>query len=193
MSLSVDLKQLQKLRADLAKVSTKVKDKKSLLDAAGKYMTLTEIPLIFREEGPGWAKNRRGGKILRDTGALASSVVYSIDGNTLTVGSKLPYANANNYGMHITPKGKFLAIPDERLSRKERTNFRLSNWRDTFIKPTTNGYTVYQRTGNRGTPRIIAHLVPSVDIPKREFLKWTPRAMSAIANRWLKLIMKKDN
>ena len=189
MSLKADLSQLTKLRTDLKQISANAKDKPALLDAAGKYMTLTEIPLIFREQGPGWPKNRRGGKTLRDTGALATSCVYSIDGNILTVGSKLPYAAVHNYGAHITPKGKFLVIPDERLSRKEKKNFKLPNWQNTFIKPYTNGYTVYQRNV-AGKARIIAHLVPSVDIPKREFLKWTPRALAAIAKRWTKVIMK---
>ena len=189
MSLKTDLNQLNKLQADMKQIAERVKDKAALLDAAGKYMTLTEVPRIFREEGPGWPKTRRGGKTLRDTGALAASVVYSVDGNTVTIGSKLPYAAVHNYGAHITPKGKFLVIPDERLSRKEKTNFKLANWRNTYIKPCANGYTVYQKQ-IAGQPRLIARLVLSVDIPKREFLKWTPRAIEGIKKRWATMLMK---
>ena len=72
MSLKTDLNQLNKLQADMKQIAERVKDKAALLDAAGKYMTLTEVPKIFREEGPGWSKTRRGGKILRDTAALAN-------------------------------------------------------------------------------------------------------------------------
>jgi len=189
MSLTVDIKDLAKLRADLSKVADRVKDKSTLLDAAGKYMVNTEIPLIFREQGPGWPTSRRGGQVLRDTGALAASITYSVSGNTVTIGSKLPYAPIHQYGGVIKAKGKFLAIPDDSLSRAEKKNFNLSSWRNTWVKPSANGYTVYQK-GARDQVRVIAHLVPSVDIPQRQFLKFTDRALNAISSRWQKLAFK---
>jgi phage gpG-like protein len=187
--LVADLTELKKLRSDLLKVGERVKDKPALLDSAGKYMTLTEIPLVFREQGPGWKASRRGGKTLRDTGALAASIVYSVEGDTLTVGSNLPYAPIHNFGGTITGKGKFLAIPDDSLSKAEKKNFDLRAWKNTWVKPSGNGYTVYQK-GARDQVRIIAHLVHSVDIPQRKFLDFGTRALDAISRRWTKLVME---
>lgn len=191
MSLTADLSELRKLRADLQAVASKAKDKSALLNIAGIYMVNTEIPLVFREQGPGWKASRRGGNTLRDTGALAASVVYSVEGDTLTVGSHLPYAPIHQYGGTITAKGgKFLAIPDSSLSKAEQKNFDLRGWHNTWVKPAGNGYTVYQK-GARDQVRVIAHLVPSVTLPQRQFLKFSDRALNAITSRWNKLIWGK--
>jgi phage gpG-like protein len=190
--LTADVTELKKLRADLLKVGERAKDKNALLKAAGDFMTLTEVPRVFRESGPGWQASRRGGKPLSDTHALASSVTYSIEGETLTVGSKLPQAGLMNDGGTVTAKGKMLTIPDEKLSRAEKANFNLRNWKDTFLKPSASGYTVYQKTGGRGgkSLRVIARLVNSVTIPKRKFLDFTERALDGISRRWQKLVFE---
>lgn len=186
--MGVDISELEKLQADLQKIADRFKNNEVLLDRAGKYMVNTEVPKVFREQGPGWTATRRGGKILQDTGALAASVVYSVEGNTLIVGTHLPYAAPHQYGGTITPtKGKFLAIPDSSLSKTEQKNFDLRSYTKTWVKPSGNGYTVFQR-GARDQVMVIAHLVPSVDIPQRQFLSFSERAFKGIATVWNKLI-----
>jgi phage gpG-like protein len=191
MSLTADLTELRRLRADLQKVGDRVKDKHALLDAAGKYMVNTEVPTVFRESGPGWKDVRRGGKPLRDTGALASSVEYSVEGDTLTVGSKLPQAGLMNAGGTVKATGKWLTVPGPDLTAGEARRFNLPSFQNTFVKPTKDGsgFTVYQKT-RLGAIRIVANLVSSVTIPQRKFLDFGERALDGISRRWTQLVME---
>ncbi len=71
----------------------------ALYNLAGRHMVVTEIPLIFREEGPGWKplKYRRG-KILQDTGRLRDSITYRATMNDLVIGTKVRYGGYHQYG-----------------------------------------------------------------------------------------------
>src|ERR1035438_10053861 len=145
MAFTIEFENLQNLRIDLEQISDRAKNIPALMDAAGTYMVNTEVPLIFRDQGPGWLptlrSTRSGGQILRDTGALAGSMEYTVNGNTLTVFTNLKYAPVHQYGATITAKGgKFLAIPDIRLPKAAQRNFDLRGYPNTFAKPSGNGY-----------------------------------------------------
>jgi phage gpG-like protein len=70
-----------------------------LYDAAGHYMVMTEVPMNFRQQGPGWLplKSRKG-KILQDTGHLRDSISYKVQPSNLLIGTEVVYGRIHNRG-----------------------------------------------------------------------------------------------
>lgn len=155
----------------------------NLLPAIGRRVVLTEIPLVFRAEGPGWKKNRmRGGQALRDRGILMKSFLWRMEGpKKLVIGTAHPGAHALNTGMTIVPKTRqYLTIPfGPNLSTSERLTFKLRNFKNVFFFRKGPRLVAMQRIGN--TTRLIALLVKRVKIEKREFLSWRLYGKSAEA------------
>lgn len=63
--------------------------------------------------GQPWAPLRiRQGKPLRDTGQLQNSITYTVEGNSVVVGTNREHMQVHQFGAVIKPKnGKFLAFP----------------------------------------------------------------------------------
>jgi len=180
MSLTADLNQLKRLRADLVKMSERAKDTNTLLGLAGP-LALKEVDDNFKQSGPPgepWlALKWRTGKPLQDTGALRSSIKWSIDGGTLKVESKLPYSGVHQDGATIISKG-FMVIPDSGLPNSERRTFQLRSYKDTLVGTNNGaGYVAFEMTGKNNKVRLLAHLTKSVTIPARPFLVMSYRAI----------------
>lgn len=54
--------------------------------------------------GEAWKRNRAGTSILFQSGALARSIDYAVQGESVTVGSGMIYAAIHQFGGTITPK-----------------------------------------------------------------------------------------
>lgn len=72
-----------------------------------RWEPLSEITKQLRREGPGSGSD----KPLNDTRALFRSIQKAVTGNTVSVGSNLPYAALQQFGGTIRPKnGDFLVF-----------------------------------------------------------------------------------
>ena len=95
--------------AGLLRVSATVRDKAPLFKAAGRYMTSTETPRVFREGGPqgrAWAAPKmRRGRPLRDTGRLLASIAWRASAKDVVIGTPLRYAAIQHRGGTVVPTG----------------------------------------------------------------------------------------
>jgi phage gpG-like protein len=175
------------LRAHLGVLARRAKDRRPLMEEAGRYMVNTAIPRIFRAGGPGWPAVARGGRPLRDTGRLQSSITYRA-GNDLVVGTNLIYSRIHQEGGTIRAKsGKYLAIPLPTLSVSERRTKGPRDFPNTFIARSRAGnLIVFQRNGSAVRPLFV--LKTSVTIKRRKFLRFDPSALQAISRRWTTMI-----
>ena len=89
------------------------------LTAAGRYMTLTEVPRTFetsgRQIGENWPRPggwRASGQPLLDTGRLRKSIGYQVSTTDVSIGTNVVYARIHQEGGTIRPVNRrFLAIP----------------------------------------------------------------------------------
>lgn len=58
-------------------------------------------------------KERKGKRLLRETGRLERSITAQPDDDSVVVGSDLPYAAAHNFGSTHLPPRPFLAVQPE--------------------------------------------------------------------------------
>lgn len=187
--MKIEVTGLAELSAGLAATATRAKDKQKLFDVAGKYMTRTEIPMIFRQEGPGWPKGNSPGKTLQKTGRLRNSVDYIATQEDLTIGTTIIYGGVHQEGKTIKVRNvNWLTIPANSLSDSERKNFRLRDYENVFFRQSKNGNLIaFQNTG-KGEVRMLATLKQQVKMPTRKFLYWSDRAIKGIARKWANLI-----
>lgn len=180
-----------------------------LLQAGGRHMVSEEIPTIFAEGGPGWPPPKyRSGQALMDTGKLRDSISFRTTDRTLIVGTHTVYGGIHQRGGTITPGPgkKFLAIPlSPPLTVSERRAGNPRAFPAAFVLmkgPEGPGIYRYSRVAksvnltsrktsyqgkSRGIERIFA-LVRSVKVPKRQYLKWTDRALGKIRALWLEMV-----
>ncbi len=100
----------------LAKLALDPGDKRSLLDNIGSGVAeSTRLRFIDQEapDGTPWVPSLRakhqGGETLRDTGRLMNSITHAVSGDTVEVGTNVPYAHPLHFGATIKPTGgKFL-------------------------------------------------------------------------------------
>ena len=118
----------KKLKASLLAIMQASKDR--LFNAGQDPDGNTWAPLSSLSKAKRDVKNKKSGqknskfkgthKVLNDTGALRNSLgvakstgaIGTTDGDEVTLGTNLPYANVQNFGATIVPKnGKMLAFP----------------------------------------------------------------------------------
>jgi len=178
--------------------------RQKLLEIAGRHMVSTEVPRVFRENGPGWARPKyRRGEPLKDTGVLKNSIAYRVQGDDVRIGTPLVYARAQQEGATIRPvRRQWLAIPlSPPLTTSERRTKTPRDFHGAFVLiHGPEGPGLYRksgvarsvslktrrtsyRSGTLGIERIFA-FVKSVEIKPRPFLRWTPRAILGIKNLW---------
>lgn len=168
----------------------------ALLELAGQRMVKTEIPMVFRNGGPGWAPIHRDGRPLLDTGLLAASMTFRVEGGSkLTVGTPLKYARIQNEGGTVVPRnGKFLTIPlSPPLTVSQRRVSKARDFADTFVywfrrKGGEVAGLIMWKRGKRSKPVPIFLLVKKVTIKARPFLRWTDTALQNIARKWTEAI-----
>ena len=182
------------LTANLTSLSKRV-DPAVVLPIIGRRLCFTEIPLVFKRQGPGWKAPRCGGQALRDRGILMGSFVWHMEGSKkLVVGTAHPGAKTLNEGappILITPKhGEWLTIPiADNLTTTERQTFRLRSYSGVFFRKSKkhpDRLVAYQSLG-KGKVRALAVLVKGIggegqpQIKKRTFLSWRLYRASALA------------
>lgn len=191
-----------------------VRAKGDLLTLAGRRMTETEIPLIFRKGGPGWPPlgpppMGRIGKPLQDVGRLRDSIQFRVTGDTVVIGTNAPGARIHNQGGTIYPSKKYLAIPlcppltiSERRTKKPRDFSNTVVWikgdpnrgyeGPGIYRPTARlGYSVKTHKPYHIFERIFA-LLKSVRIKQREFMRFDDSALQHIAQDWADAIAIKQ-
>jgi len=191
--MKLEVTGLDKLGHNLSGMMARAKNKERLFKEAGEYMVKTEIPLVFRQQGPGWTPPTTGGKALAKTGRLRDSFDYKATSNDLTVGTNVIYAGVHQDGKIIKPVNKdWLTIPAYSLSKSERDTFKLTNYENVFFKESKNGNLIAFQNLKDGKLKMLATLKKEVTIPQRKFLFWSDRALKAIARRWAKIIAKDE-
>jgi phage gpG-like protein len=199
--ITVELRGSQAVDARLERVIGAVKDRAAFYARVGRRYVNTEIPLIFRQSGPGWPPLRmRRGQPLLDRHLLERSIVWKVRGDDLVVGTPHPAGKTHNQGMTIRPKkaNGWLMIP---LVPPLTESQRVMNPRDFhgafFLFKGPEGPGLYRksqtatafdirsrgaskrRAGTRGIERIFAGR-KSVRIPRRQFLPRDVLAATAI-------------
>lgn len=182
------------MRQRLSGIAQKAKNPRALLEEAGRYMAFTAAPKRFAASGPGWAAVARGGQPLRDTGRLASSLVYQVTGSDVVVGSPLVYSRIQNRGGVIRPtRGRYLAVPLPTLTVSERRTKGPRDFPNTFVRRGRSGRLIVFQKLSRGSIRPLFVLVESVKITARPYLTWTRADLEAIARRWRALLAEGDD
>ena len=188
------------MRQRLSGIAQKAKNPRALLEEAGRYMAFTSAPRRFAVSGPGWAAVARGGQPLRDTGRLASSLVYRVTGSDVVVGSPLVYSRIQNRGSKDLPggvirptRGKYLAIPLSTLTVSERRTKGPRDFPNTFLRRGKSGRWIVWQKLSRGSIRPLFVLVESVKITARPYLTWTRADLEAIGRRWRALLAEGDD
>ena len=201
MSMTVDLSGLTQLKSDLKAMAKRAQNKPKMLRAVGVNM-VDETVKVFNESGPGWKATRRGNSPLLDTGRLSNSIQYSVEGDTVIIGSKVPYAGLMNYGGKVVPKNaRWLAIPQSPpFSASEARRVKPRDFPTAFVlMKGPEGPGLYRKTSYgvskaaaarsggwktagkfHGVERLFA-FVAEVTIPQRQFLKWTDPVLEKIA------------
>lgn len=185
MGVTASITGLDSVSNRLTRMLSIAAHKENLYKQAGEYMVNTEIPLIFRETGPGWDSVARGGKPLQDTGRLRDSITYRTESDNLIVGTNIKYAPLQQYGGTVTPKNAtYLTIPASTLSVTERRTFDLKKYDHVFFRPSAKGGLIAFQNQGKGKIRMLAVLKEEVTIKKRTFLYWSERAISKITSIW---------
>jgi len=136
-------------------------------------------------------KNAKGQKqkTLFDTGDLMRSIIYSVDGEKIIIGSNLPYAKIQHEGGIITPKNKnWLTIPLCPIAKVKRA----PQFDDTFVKfyfdEGKNYGIIFQKADPDPIP--LYKLVKKVSIPARPYMFLDGQDREAIAQAALTWIKK---
>jgi phage gpG-like protein len=119
----------------LGSVRKHLADRRSLLRAVGASMQANVADTFEAQRDPmtgaPWRKTSKftlgmrpgggvGGQTLRDNSALLNSIVNAtptVTGETVTIGSNLPYARIHDEGGTIKASKRFLAIPNNRKAK----------------------------------------------------------------------------
>ena len=154
------------------------------VDRIKKGVPPPDAPLTVRAKG--------GDRTLMDTGRLVSSITYRVQGNQLSWGTDVMYAAVHQFGATISAKrAKKLAIPATQRMRRasSRTGvratlekLRASGWRIWFTKGAIMGQQ------GRKSPEVLFVRKESVNIPKREFLKFGNEEETALYHALLDYI-----
>jgi len=120
MKISVTSFQSQSIAAKLRR-ATQTAIKKSMHKAGKEYKTF--IVKRFRSQPPEWPPKKRpdGKPILVDTGRLRKDVTrldMKLEGKTLKVSVKTPYARFHQFGTSKMPKRTILVPPPKAILRK---------------------------------------------------------------------------
>lgn len=147
----------------------------------------------FEVGGPGWSRSLGGNHnhpIMRDTERLMKSTAYAVRGDTVAVGTNVPYGPQLNgdkgaeFTINAKP-GKWLTIPNATvLSASEVRHAQAWDFPDAkpmFHNPGgTSGWEgpgIYKKTAGRGFLRKLFSLVKRVKIKARPFMYPEPISM----------------
>lgn len=206
IGMSVDVSGREALERGLREISTRVSDQGSLHAIAGHVWVFQELPRVFREKGPGWARpKRRIGSPLQDTGRMRDSWAYSANDQDVRIGTKVRYAGVHQGGRVITPRSgrKFLLIPlSPPLSITEVRAWPLGKAAiaarypgSFFLIKGPEGPGIYRKTsrtaftvGSRVRHVVIERIaaaVRSVKIDSRPMAKKSDRLLRSIGKAWV--------
>ncbi|MCK5740574.1 MAG: phage virion morphogenesis protein [Chlorobi bacterium] len=77
-----------------------------------RWFDLSEVTIAQRTKKGYWP-----GKILQQTGILASSITFTVNSDGVSVGSNLSYARDLQYGTDIMPPRPFLVVQEEDITK----------------------------------------------------------------------------
>jgi len=134
----------------------------------------------------GWApsKNRPGGKPLVDTKRLASSFAYNVMGNTMRLGTNVPYSRMLNGGsLGVVPhassliisRGKLLTVPNRKVfSQAQMRSVQASDFPNAKkgMVMTSHGKQLVLYEGSSRKKKILFWLNKSVVIVARVHSSW---------------------
>ena len=157
-----------------------LRDLKPALDNAGlKIVSITKKRIkegISPPNAPLTVKAKGGDKTLMDTGRLLASITYSVRGKELSYGTDVFYAPIHQFGARISPKkAKKLAIP---ATPEMKSSARRKGVRATLDKLRASGWKIWFTDGaimgrkGKGGSKVLFVRKDSVEIPKREFLRF---------------------
>ena len=165
----------------------------SVSDARRRFQTATS------PDGVPWTPLRfprpnGGGKVLRNFGALAASVTVKTTADTVIQGTNLTYAGVHQFGKTIVPTGgrRFISIP---LTIEA---MRHGGPRFPRVFP-RRLFPAFRKGANRGAlfewvnGRRVFHyaLVPSVTIPARPFLGFSPMFLEELTMLYGEIVERK--
>lgn len=125
----VEMQNIGPFKAYVKGVGDKAKDKKPLYEEAGRIMTLSFIPSVFRAKGavdgspvgewlPLNAKRKKGALVratpLQNTGRMRDSITFNASPERLVIGTPLksaagyPFPAVHQYGSKFVPKRTFI-------------------------------------------------------------------------------------
>lgn len=185
-------------------ISSRTADFTTLHSIAGHVWVYQELPLVFREQGPGWRRPMfRAGQRLRDTGRLQASWAYKADAADVKVGTNVRYAATHQFGAVIRPHGRWLlrplspplSISEARAFPSGKAAIQARYPKSFFLARGPEGpgiyrqtsrvaYTVRTRVAHHAIERIAAAM-RSVKIDASPMAKKTPRLLDKIARNWV--------
>lgn len=213
---SIELSGLSDVQGMLTRIVNSPKNKRTLLKRIGVAMQRDQLH-IFRSErdpttGSPW-KDSGSENVLqgRSVPGLLGSLVNSrpsIDSNSVSIGSNLPYARIHQYGGVIEPKNaRYLTVPLTKKARQSRSlrHFMARNKNVFWRVVKSNGSVAYipvtygssrgtRRTGGSGSRtthvaiktrgKFVHHwyMADRVEIPARPYL--VPENQLAVLARW---------
>lgn len=193
----------------IAEIAGRIEDPTDLHAIAGHVWVFQEMPLVFREQGPGWQRPKfRMGQRLLDTGRLRNSWAYRADARDVVVGTAVRYAKLQQEGGTVRPThGKWLLRPlSPPLSITEARAFPVGKaaiqakypGSKFFLGPEGPGiyrktgriaYGAKSRKGHMAWERIAAAMHSST-IPATPMAKKTDRLLAKVAKGWVLWIAK---
>ena len=118
MVINVQVQGLERLKKKIEDKTRNLSNLQPFWQSVGEYMKTRTIKECFdKEQSPDGEKwkpiKHRQGKILQDTGELKKSIQYEADNSSVTVGSKLIYARAHQFGRGKIPARPFLGVTED--------------------------------------------------------------------------------
>ena len=108
-----------------------------------------------------WKKNKRGGTVLVDSGALRAATSYNLQPGQAIIFNRMAYAKAHNEGF----KGN--------VTVKQHTRNRYTKTRVGTGKPTKTGKERMQTVTAKTGQSVVKSHIRSVNIPQRQFMPIT--------------------
>lgn len=143
------------------------------LEAIGRHMTRSSIPLNFRAGGrpDAWEPVLRGGSPLVRTGIMRDKIKEHVTDDGLSIGIRHRGARLHQKGGEIRPvRARALAIPLPGVKASPR------RYKNTFILHKNDGGDrvglIMQKQGKNGGLRLLFVLRTRVMIPARPYLLW---------------------